>query len=189
MFSLPNQNIEKLRSDLSAILAYKPPHLSLYGLTIEEGTPFHRAYQQGKLTVTSDETWRAMYDHLVDTLSAHGLARYEVSNFAQPGHRSEHNQLYWQDIPYMGIGPGAHGYSFKGQRWSNKDDFQAYLAADDPTETFELLDPEQSAIDYLLSALRSEEGVSIRYLESRSGFEPRPSVVDRLATAGRLTPL
>lgn len=186
MFGLPEQNLSQVKTDLEVLLAFEPPHLSLYGLTIEEGTPFYDAYNAGKITPSADDTWRDMYDYLVDMLSSRGLERYEVSNFARPGHRSLHNQSYWQDAPYMGIGPGAHSYGIDGSRSSNHRDFRTYMSQTNPNETVELPLPEQAATDYLLSAMRSVEGASRSQLLRRTSFWPRAAVRQRLQSTGLL---
>lgn len=184
MFGLPDQSIAALRADLETVLTFSPPHLSLYGLTIEPETPFERAYQQGTLRIADADEWREMYDHLVDELSRHGLERYEVSNFAAAGHQSVHNRSYWRNQPYMGIGPGAHGYRFSGERWYNFRDLEAYLKASDPTEQLEKPSPTQYATDWLLSAMRSVDGADLQMLEHHTGLRPKPDILGQLRGAG-----
>lgn len=169
LFALPGQTLDALRVDLDAILEVAPPHVSLYGLTFEPGTPFERGRERGVLVPPDEETWRAMYELLVDRLEAAGLARYEVSNFARPGHESTHNRLYWTDRPYVGLGPSAHGYGPDGSRWVNVADVDRYLAEDDPTEVLEHPTPREAAVDLLVSALRSREGVDLVHLGRRTG--------------------
>ncbi|MCA9573431.1 MAG: coproporphyrinogen III oxidase family protein, partial [Myxococcales bacterium] len=119
IFGLPGQTLADLVADLEALLAHEPPHVSLYGLTIEPGTGFARLEARGREMEPDADVWRSMYDHLVERLEAAGLHRYEVSNFARNGHRSAHNALYWQGAPYLAVGPGAHGFAPDGRRWVN----------------------------------------------------------------------
>lgn len=195
IFAVPGQTLSDLRADLDAILAFDPPHLSLYGLTMEPGTAFARAEAAGKFQQVDESLWREMYDTVVETLAAHGLQRYEVSNFARAGHASKHNQLYWSDRPYLGIGPGAHGYTPDGRRYEVSRDIEAWLA--DPTLlTWELPDADDAAIDFVLSATRSARGLDLRHLRQRYSREIRASAFGRLGDLValedevlRLTPL
>ncbi len=186
IFGVPDQTLQQLDADLTALLDAGAPHISLYGLTIEPGTPFERATVAGRLTPLPDDLWRQMYEHLVSRLRAAGLHRYEVSNFARPGHQSAHNRLYWTDAPYMGLGPSAHGYDPTGARYENVRDVDAYLAQADPTGTSETPTGEQRAVDMLISMMRVPDGVPIGLLARRTGFVVRPSVVAALQEAGLL---
>ena len=94
MFGLPDSTTADLCQDLTQMLAYSPPHVSVYGLTIEENTPFARAVERGRMHPLPDDVWRAQYDLLVRTLSAADVERYEVSNFARRGHECVHNTGY-----------------------------------------------------------------------------------------------
>lgn len=183
IFAVPGQTLDDLDQDLDAIEALGAPHVALYGLTFEPGTPFGRAHERGRLPEVDDGTWRRFYDHLVDRLEAMGLERYEVSNFARPGHRSAHNELYWSDRPYMGLGPSAHGYRPDGLRTMNAPSLPAWLA--DPTTPahVESPDAEQRLGDLLVSGLRGVDGVELGHLEARTGLR-----LDA-ATIGRLAPL
>ena len=187
IFGLPGQRLADLEVDLDAIVALAPPHVSLYGLTYEPGTPFERARDRGKLVPVDDDTTRSMMDRIAERLQQAGLVRYEVSNFARPGHESRHNTLYWTDRPYLGLGPSAHGYAPDGSRWSNVADVRAYGELADPTDSREQPDPQQAATDLILSSLRGSAGVDTRRLATRTGLAPRPELVASLVQAGLLT--
>jgi oxygen-independent coproporphyrinogen-3 oxidase len=182
MFALPGQTAEALTRDLDALLALAPPHVSVYGLTVEPGTAFERASQRGRLPTPDDELWRWMYSAIIDRLSVAGLERYEVSNFARPGHASAHNRGYWDDLPYLGVGPSAHGYLPDGSRQVDVADLTAWLAGGEVTTT-EPADPEQRALDALISGLRGVAGLPIERL-ARLGFALDPAVVASLTRAG-----
>jgi oxygen-independent coproporphyrinogen-3 oxidase len=181
MFALPDQTAADLLADLDALLALDPPHVSVYGLTIEPGTAFERAAARGKAPVAEDELWRWMYATVVERLSDAGLARYEVSNFARPGHASVHNQGYWDDRPYLGVGPSAHGFLPDGSRQTDVADLRAWLDGGAITTT-EPADPEQRALDALISGLRGVAGLPTARL-ARLGFVLEPTVVAALAKA------
>lgn len=186
IFGVPGQTLADLRRDLEALLAYEPPHVSLYGLTIEPGTPFARGVERGTLIPAGDDLWREMYDHLVERLGQAGLDRYEVSNFARPGHESDHNRGYWHDRPYLGLGPSAHGYAPDGARWVNRKDLARYLAGDDPTETRDGPSAEGLASERLISGMRAREGVDLDQLAHRTGLRPDANVVEALIRHGLL---
>jgi len=126
IFGIPGQTVDRFLTNLETLLQYRPNHVSFYGLTIEEGTEFDRLHKQGRLILPEGENYQAMYREGVALLSRHGLFRYEVSNFARPGQECLHNQGYWDDIPYLAFGPGAHGYDGV-RRWMNPHDLEDYL--------------------------------------------------------------
>ena len=184
MFGLHEQTVAELEGDLDAYLAYEPPHLSIYGLTIEAGTPFDLAMTRGVLTLPTEDTWRQLHDLMEARLLRAGLERYEVSNFSKPGHRSLHNQGYWQDRPYVGLGPGAHGYLADGTRYENVADLEGYLQQEDPTATQEQPSPHARAVERLLSGLRGVEGVSLIKMLQQTGHTVRPEVLEALEVHG-----
>jgi oxygen-independent coproporphyrinogen-3 oxidase len=180
IFGVPGQSLEDLERDLDALLMFEPPHLSAYGLTIEPGTRFANAVRRKRMTPVEDDDWRAQYDRLVSALQSAGLERYEVSNFARPGHESRHNRSHWQDTPYMGVGPSAHGLRPDGARYINEANTTRYLQQRGPTETIEFPSVWQAAVDYLTSSIRTREGVDLDYLSRRHGHAPHAAVLDAL---------
>ncbi len=191
IFALPGQTLADLEQDLRAILELDPPHVSLYGLTFEEGTPFGRAAEQGRLLPPDPELWRAQYDHIVDTLEAGAWERYEVSNFARPGHRAVHNEAVWRGGHYAGLGPGAHGFEPTGHRTVGTADPEAW--AERFTATRELPSPAEAAIDLVLSTLRHQDGLPLALLRERTGMQVREralrALLDPPAGAPRLLTL
>lgn len=186
MFALPGQTLAQLDADLDALVAHAPPHVSIYGLTFEEGTPFEARRRAGKLRPPPDDLWRAMYDRLVDRLAAAGLDRYEVSNFARSGHRSRHNVGYWTGAPYLGLGPAAHGLGVAGDRWVNLATPEAWLAADDPTAHHEWPTDEQRALDALGSGMRFVDGLDLATLAAATGHRPRAATVEAVRHGGMI---
>ena len=182
MFALPNQTMTDLEQDLHAVLASEVPHVSLYGLTWEPGTPFHRAKQEGRMTEVNDEEWRLQYDRIRDTLISAGFEQYEVSNFAKPGHRSIHNQLYWSDQAYMGLGPSAHGYRPNQERTRHKSDISSYMNSVEVS--VEMPAAQQRAVDMLIGGLRSVEGIDLERLAQKTGLSPNPAAIEALRKEG-----
>lgn len=110
IFAVPGQTREDWSNALRQAISLETPHVSAYNLTYEPGTLMTSWRDRGKLEIVADETEVEMFDETVSAFAAAGLERYEVSNFAQPSHASIHNRLYWQGLPYVGVGPGAHSF-------------------------------------------------------------------------------
>jgi oxygen-independent coproporphyrinogen-3 oxidase len=108
MYGLPHQSPAQWQDTLRAAASLGPTHLSLYSLTLEEGTPMYRQVEQGKLPEPDPDRAADMYDHARVFLAGAGYHHYEISNWAQPGCVARHNLAYWLNRPYLGVGPGAH---------------------------------------------------------------------------------
>jgi len=185
IFGLPDQSLADLEQDLADLAAVSPPHVSLYGLTYEPGTPFERALQRGRFAEVPEDDWHAMVERIHEHLRDLGLHRYEISNYARPGHESRHNRLYWGDRPYLGLGPGAHGYRPDGRRTQQIADLARWQAGE-PVQV-EQPDPWQAATDLLISGLRGREGLERNRLRRRTGLALDDRVLHDLASAGMLT--
>lgn len=109
IYALPQQSLEDWRTELQHALAFSPSHLSLYQLTIEEGTAFYHQFHRGKFTLPDEDDAAALFELTQEMTAEAGLPAYEISNHARPGEQSRHNLAYWRGHPYVGIGPGAHG--------------------------------------------------------------------------------
>lgn len=109
IYALPKQSLGTWEKELERALTFAGDHLSLYQLTIEEGTAFHHQFKRGKFSLPNEELAASMYDLTQDMTASAGLPAYEVSNHAKSGSCSRHNLYYWQSLPFFGIGPGAHG--------------------------------------------------------------------------------
>ena len=167
IFALPDQTMAELEHDLDRLLDVGAPHVSLYGLSYEPGTPLRRALDEGRLQPTPPERWADMYARIGERLTAAGYERYEVSNFALPGHRSRHNEAVWRGGRYAGLGPGAHGFGFDGARSSNHGALDAWRA--DPLGDREQPSAEEAAQDLLLSTLRHADGLRLAWLHDQTG--------------------
>ena len=167
MFGVPGQSVADWERELRYVERLQPDHVSLYGLTIEAETPFARA----KVRPASDDEWREMYDLAVDGLGRAGLERYELSNFARPGHRSVHNEHYWRARSWCGIGPGAHGWRPDGVRTVDLADVDAWIAADDPIADAEVPARDALAFEIVWSTLRHVDGLDRRVLRAWTGLD------------------
>ncbi|MBI5524621.1 MAG: radical SAM family heme chaperone HemW [Desulfarculus sp.] len=176
IYGLPGQTLAMARGDILAALELRPDHLSLYELTLAPETPFGRAYAKGRPPLPSEDQVLAMEDAALELLEAAGLARYEVSNFARPGHECRHNQDTWRGGDYLALGPGAHGH-LAGRRWAWLADVKAYVeavrAGREPLEFSEDLTPRQRAWELIMLGLRTVEGVDLARVGALLDRDPR----------------
>lgn len=128
---LPQQAEADWHKDLHEALLLQPDHFSVYGLTIEEGTPFATRYPDGSAELPDDDQSATMLETADQLLTAAGYEHYEIANFARPGCRSQHNCGYWQRDGYLGIGPAAHSFLKQGYglRWGNQSSFEVWADA------------------------------------------------------------
>lgn len=132
MFSLPNQTLEELKSDLKKLFSLRPEHFSIYSLIWEEGTNFFERLENGELKETNNDLEASMYELIIDEAKNNGYIHYEISNFCLPGKKSLHNTKYWQNKEYLGIGIGASGY-YSNIRYKNLLTFNEYYDKIDNT--------------------------------------------------------
>ena len=185
MFALPDQTDDDLAEDLEQIVDIGPPHISLYGLSLEPDTPFAVAERAGTLQMPDAALWRRMYDRIVDTLIGSGWERYEVSNFARPGHRSVHNEAVWRGGHYAGLGPGAHGFRSNGARTIGPPRLVDWLT--NPTPSVYTPDARDRAIDFVLSTMRHVDGLNLAELRNSTGFCVDKAVTANLLSTGAVT--
>jgi len=194
--SLPGQTPAQWQSELARACDLRPEHLSVYGLTVEDGTPFALLEEEGKLTLPDEDESACMYEKAAELLSASGYEQYEIANFARPGFRSRHNSGYWERRPYLGFGAGAHSYlrlPGPGVRFSNAERTEEYLRllsrGSLPTQESRSLSSDEAMAESLFLGLRLVEGVSLaRFQEefSVSFQEAFGPVCADLFTAGHL---
>jgi oxygen-independent coproporphyrinogen-3 oxidase len=192
MFGVPGQSLATLDRSIDAALDLDVPHLSAYGLTIEEGTPFER-WRAREPGLFGDEAWEAeLYGRLITRLQAAGYEQYELSNFARPGHRCRHNAQYWNNDEYAGFGLGAASYR-NGVRSIHTKEFDLYVEAVEhgreiPGEAEEL-NQDARIGEAIMLALRRSEGVDGGSFAARYQVEPAvrySEVIARFSEAGLL---
>ena len=174
MFGFPDETFDDWKRDVAHALSLTPEHISAYGLMFEEGTPLYRMLEQGEVKEIDEDLSLKMYSELIDTLDAAGYEHYEISNFARldgdrmSQWRSRHNSSYWHDIPYIGIGAGAHSYYEMTRHW-NPDNIIMYMDAIErgrlPYEE-EKIDSDTHYDDIVTTALRTREGICLDRLDS-----------------------
>ena len=176
IFGWAGQTKDLLHADLDIALASGANHISAYQLTIEEGTAFAMAEARGDIKAVDSDKSADFYDLVRERLTTAGFEHYEVSNFAKPGHRSQHNLAYWQGHDYVGVGPGAHGrLTVEGTRYATIAEMRPQNYQDKIQSTGlgiaekEALSPTAWAEEYLLMGLRIEEGISLERFEEIAG--------------------
>ena len=187
MYGIPLQTMSSFEKTLDEIIRFSPEHISLYGLIIEDETPFGR--EKAKLNLPSDDTECDMYDLACKRLREAGYDHYEISNYARDGHYCRHNMKYWQEEEYIGIGVAAHSY-YCGRRFGNTNDISAYLMGDRAKyDHGEVVSPEDEAYEFVMLGLRLGVGISLSEYYHRFGIQfldGREAVVKSLASAGYL---
>jgi oxygen-independent coproporphyrinogen-3 oxidase len=167
IFGLPEELGRDWERDLEIACALRPPHVSLYGLTVEPRTPLDRWISRGATQVPDEERYAEEYLAAHRRLAAAGYEFYEVSNASLPGMRSGHNSAYWAGKPYIGLGPAAHSFDGTTRRW-NLRAWEAYRRAvtegRSPIESEETLTDEQRRLEALYLGLRTVDGVAVAAL-------------------------
>lgn len=191
IYARQDQTLTGWEAELTALLTRRPDHLSLYQLTIEDGTAFGALRDAGKLRGLPDEDAAAeMYDLTTGLCGAAGLAAYEVSNYAADGAESRHNLVYWRMGDYLGIGPGAHGrLTLDGARYATTTPRspEAWLEAvrrGSGELPRELIDRRAQALEYLMMCLRLAEGLSLSRYAALNGAEPAAERIAELQADG-----
>jgi oxygen-independent coproporphyrinogen-3 oxidase len=174
MYGLPGQTAESWRRTLDRALESEPQHLSMYELTVEEGSPFFLHQQQGRWTLPHEDEVLAMMAMIESRIGRSPLTRYEISNYAAPGRECRHNLNYWRNGLYLGLGPGAVS-AIGGRRLATVPDLDRYcrrLAAGEPVDQeAEQLDAEAAFRETVVMGLRLLAGVSISRLRKRFGLD------------------
>ena len=154
-------------ASVSELAAREVPHLSVYELTVEEGTPLHQQVARGEVVPEDEDRLAELYIGAHELLTAAGYQHYEVSSYARPGARAVHNSLYWRGAEFLGLGAGAASFLRRGDgggtRWSNHRSVGRYLAAapDARRAEREELDAAELAADRIWLGLRTSEGVPL----------------------------
>lgn len=190
IFAVPGQTLSNWKDDLLKTVELKPEHISLYGLTVEKGTPLARSIKAGSLSMPQEESYAAMYEYAIEFLSSRGYRHYEISNFALPGFESRHNSAYWDHSEYLGLGAAAH--SFVGRRrWWNIRDVGRYIKKIDsghlPVENSERLSRRDLLHESIFLSLRKAEGINIPTINREykiDFFKKYRATMEKLQKAG-----
>ena len=167
IFGFPKETLADWLFDINQAIKLDVQHVSAYSLMFEEGTKLYHLLQKEKIEQISEELSVEMYDVLIDQLSEAGLAQYEISNFAKPGFESRHNSSYWNETPYLGVGPSAHSYNLSTRSWnvSNVSQYVKSISKDILPFEEEQIDEITRYNDLITTALRTKEGIHLNTLQ------------------------
>jgi len=186
IYARPGQTLDAWERELEAAIGHAADHLSLYQLTIEEGTRFHALHAAGKISMPDPDLAAELYRLTQEVTAARGLPAYEISNHATPGAESRHNLVYWRYGEYVGVGPGAHGRFIENGRrivtftektpetWANLVEAKGHGVVGGETLT-----RSEEADEFLLMGLRLVEGIELARYEQ---LARRPLAARRIAT-------
>jgi len=176
IYARPGQTLTGWETELHRALDLASDHLSLYQLTIEQGTKFEALYRQGRFILPEDDDAALLYKKTAEIAALHGLQNYEISNYARPGSESRHNLTYWRYQDYIGIGPGAHGrltldstlHATRRHRapeiWAERVEQHGSGSTEETP-----LSAEERGREALLMGLRLREGIALDWFEQRTG--------------------
>ena len=179
MYGIPGQTPDSWRHTLDKALDLGPKHISLYSLTIEEGTPYWDMCQSGRLELPDNDIEADMYELAIEVLTRAGYEHYEISNFTKPGFQCRHNITYWRNESYFGFGVGATAY-LDGCRATNVRSVEAYIAGSS-VESEECLAGKAAMGETMFLGLRMLRGVDVNAFGRRYGMTPQEAFPEEIA--------
>lgn len=173
IYGIPGRTHNQWKKDIKLLIAKKPEHISAYCLTIEPGTAFGQWFQKGELKAADEEFAATQFEILVELLAEDGYEQYEVSNFCRDDKYSKHNTSYWQQKPYLGIGPSAHSYNINSRQFNVKNNVRYINALSKGSPDFEIenLSSTDKMNDYLLTTLRTKWGSDLEKYDLKSHID------------------
>lgn len=175
IFGLPGQDLAAWEQHISRVLQLQVPHLSCYALTVEAKTALAYQVKTGAVLLPEDEAYESQFLRAHDLLEAAGYTHYELSNYCLPRRASRHNSAYWDQVPYLGIGPSAHSFDGKSRAWNiaNNARYRKALLTDyaSPIESQELLSARDRYNEYIMTGLRRKAGIDTQYIYANWSIE------------------
>ena len=184
MYGIPYQTLESFEKTLDTVLNFNPEHLSVYGLILEEGTPFY--FERNSLSVPSVDIECDMYFLTAKKLAENGYVHYEISNYSKPSRESIHNMKYWTCNEYIGVGVSAHS-CFEGKRYANTSDITEYIKSPVHVDSSKKLDVDSLKYEYAMLALRLKKGFSLEEYNtifSENFIYGREELINKLVSFG-----
>ena len=173
IYGTPTLSDKQWQHNVQTAIALQVSHLSCYALTVEPKTALDKMIEKKKILAPDPEKQARHFELLMDWMAAAGYEHYEISNFAKPGMRSKHNSSYWQGSPYIGLGPAAHSFNGNSRQWNIANNalyIKNIVAGNVPFEIEELT-PTQALNEYIMTSLRTSEGLSLEYIQHNWGEE------------------
>lgn len=171
IYGTPGLSDDRWQQNLQTATDLHVPHLSCYALTVEPKTALEKKISKGEQTDV-DPSQQAVHFHmLMNHMAQQGYEHYEISNFAKPGFRAQHNSSYWQGVPYLGLGPSAHSFNGKSRQWNiaNNALYLTSLRKDEIPAEMETLTTIQQLNEYIMTSLRTLEGCSLQRIKAQWG--------------------
>jgi oxygen-independent coproporphyrinogen-3 oxidase len=171
IYGTPHLSDADLLDNIKWLKHYGIPHISCYALTVEEKTALHYLIAKQQMEGVNAAHQARHFEIIVNELTKSNFEHYEISNFAQPGLRSQHNSNYWKGIPYLGLGPSAHSFNKVSRQWnvSNNHLYMQSIALGTLPIEIEKLDLATQFNEYLMISLRLSEGFSLQYIKTQFG--------------------
>lgn len=179
IYGYPMLSDEKWKYNIQTAISLEVPHISAYSLTVEPRTALAHAIEKGKQPMVNDDQSAEQFLMLVDTLTHHGFEHYEISNYSLPGKYAVHNTNYWKGVPYLGIGPSAHGFDGT-DRYINIANNAKYLESigkKQLPETIEQLSNADKFNEYVMTSLRTMWGISLEKVSAEFGNRPKEMIL------------
>ncbi len=173
IYGSPGLTNEKWKENVKTAIQLGIPHLSCYALTVEPKTPLDKLIRLQQKADVDPDAQSAQFLLLMEWMAAAGYEHYEISNFAKPGWRSKHNSAYWQGKTYLGLGPAAHSFNGHERQWnvSNNNLYVAAIQKGELPIEKETLTPDQQLNEYVMTALRTMEGIQLNILDEKHGVD------------------
>lgn len=183
IYGLPQESLEEWKHDLSIALSLGVQHLSAYHLMYEEGTPLWKLRESMNVQEVDEDLSIQFFETLVESLKDGGFQHYEISNFCQPGKHSRHNSSYWSGIPYLGCGASAHSFNTQSRQWNiaSLTDYVQGIEKGEPDFEIEDLDIPTRYNEYVMTGLRTSQGISLIHIQEQFGSDYRDELL-KLAT-------
>lgn len=187
IYGTPSLSDAALLADLDWIEKYQIKHVSCYALTVEEKTALKKLIEKAQLEDVDPEKQAKHFEIVTERLEAMGMEHYEISNFAKPGYRSQHNSNYWSGIPYLGLGPSAHSFNQISRQWNIAHNTLYMQSIENNHLNFEIeqLSDANRYNEYMMTSLRRIEGFDLDFVKTHFGnsyFEHTLQVMDTVGT-------
>jgi oxygen-independent coproporphyrinogen III oxidase len=182
IYGSPLQTNEDLKNNFTIIAQRNIPHISCYALTIETGTVLNKLIKENKSPNVDTDKQAEQFQLLLEMMETSGYEQYEISNFSKPGFRSKHNSSYWKNKPYFGFGPSAHSFNGIDKRRWNVSNNSLYIQSVEkniiPYEE-EILTDEDRVNEYVMTSLRTVEGINLEIVEQKFGIKNKERILFR----------
>ena len=173
IYGIPGMSLQRWNKNIDKILDFNIPHVSAYALTVEPKTALEAFIKKGTIKPVDDTIAQQHHEILVLRLASAGYQNYEFSNFGKPNYHSRNNTAYWESQSYIGIGPGAHSFDGNKRSWniSNNPKYIKSIQSNELPSTSELLTPTDLYNEYVMTRLRTAQGISIQYVQDNFGIQ------------------